>query len=472
MRRLCIITGALLLAGCQGFNSSGHQDSTDHKADTSLYQKSSIHASLQTHHRTPDLGRAYSTVPHSSSRAQRQQIEATQPDLWLDLADQMKLDVPLDHPRVVAQREWYLKHPSYMRSVSERARPFLYLIKEEIEKRNMPMELVLLPVVESTFDPSAYSHGHAAGLWQMLQGTGKNFGLHFDSFYDGRYDVMASTRAALDYLEYLNGFFDGDWVLALAAYNSGEGRVQNAMKANRRQGKPTDYWSLSLPKETQNYVPKLLALAAILKHDSHYGMDIPTLPNRPQLAVVEVTGQVDLNMAADLAGINRTRLKELNPAFKKTSTSPARNAEILVPVANAQGFEIAMADMPEQERNSPSQYQERNAASHYQVRRGDNLGTIAQKHGTTVAALRQANNLSSNTLRVGQSLALSGAATKASAPAAKKASSVYKVKSGDSLSVIASRFSVSVNELLSWNKLSSKHSLRAGQSLIVAANVH
>ncbi|ART83418.1 lytic transglycosylase [Oceanisphaera profunda] len=464
MRRLCIITGALLLAGCQGFNSSGHQDSTDNKADKSLYQTSSIHASLQTHNRTADLGRAYSTVPHSSSnRQQRQQVEveveAKQTDLWLDLAEQMQLDVPLDHPRVVAQRQWYLKHPSYMRSVSERARPFLYLIKEEIEKRNMPMELVLLPVVESTFDPKAYSHGHAAGLWQMLQGTGKNFGLHFDSFYDGRYDVMASTRAALDYLEYLNGFFDGDWVLALAAYNSGEGRVQRAMKANRRQGKPTDYWSLSLPKETQNYVPKLLALAAILKHDSHYGMDIPALPNRPQLAVIEVEGQVDLNMAADLAGMNRGRLKELNPAYKKASTSPSRSAEILVPVAHAEGFEIAMADLPEPERAPKGQYI---------VRRGDSLGVIAQRHGTTVEALRQANNIRGNNIRTGQSLVLSGTYVAAAAPTASKSGSVYKVKRGDSLSAIANRFSVSINELLSWNQLANRHSLRAGQSLIVA----
>ena len=462
MRRLCIITGALLLAGCQGFNSSGHQDSTDKKAAKSLYQTSSIHASLQTHNRTADLGRAYSSVPHSSHR---QQVEAKQPDLWLDLADKMQLDVPLDHPRVIAQRQWYLKHPSYMRSVSERARPFLYLIKEEIEKRNMPMELVLLPVVESTFDPSAYSQGHAAGLWQMLQGTGKNFGLHFDSYYDGRYDVVASTRAALDYLEYLNGFFDGDWILALAAYNSGEGRVQRAMKANQRQGKPTDYWSLSLPKETQNYSPKLLALAAILKHDTQYGMVVPAVPNRPQLAVIEVEGQVDLNMAADLAGMNRGKLKELNPAYKKASTSPARNAKILVPVSHAQGFEIAMADMPEQERSSNS--------GQYIVRSGDSLGAIAKRNGTSVEALRQANNIRGNNIRIGQSLTLSGtyvAATQPSAPTATKASSVYQVKSGDSLSIIASRFSVSINELLRWNKLANKHSLRAGQSLIVAAN--
>ncbi|GHA27238.1 lytic transglycosylase [Oceanisphaera arctica] len=443
----------------------GHQETAGEQANSQLYPKSATYSSLRIQSKTAtDSGRTYSTVSHSSTnrqqqqQQQRQKVEAQQPDLWLDLAANMQLDMPLDHPRVVAQRNWYLKHPAYMRSVSERARPFLYLIKEEIEKRNMPMELVLLPVVESTFDPRAYSHGHAAGLWQMLQGTGKQFGLHYDSWYDGRYDVMASTRAALDYLEYLNGFFDGDWVLALAAYNSGEGRVQRAMKANRRQGKPTDYWSLSLPKETQNYVPKLLALADILKQPGHYGMEVPAVPNRPQLAVVEVEGQVDLNMAADLAGMNRSQLKQLNPAFKRTSTSPARNAEILVPVAHAQGFEIAMADLPEQERKS---YQR------YQVRGGDSLGRIASRNGTSIEAIKQANNMRGSAIRVGQTLML----PRANGPVASSTGDgVYRVQSGDSLSAIASRFSVSITDLLRWNQLADKHSLRAGQSLIVAAN--
>ncbi|OIN07672.1 LysM peptidoglycan-binding domain-containing protein [Oceanisphaera psychrotolerans] len=465
MRRLCILSSALLLAGCQAMSTDsarhpyGHQETAGEQANSQLYPKSATYSSLRIQSKTTNSGRAYSTVSHSSTKRQpRQQAEAQQQNLWLELADSMQLDIPLDHPRVVAQRKWYLKHPAYMRSVSERARPFLYLIKEEIEKRNMPMELVLLPVVESTFDPRAYSHGHAAGLWQMLQGTGKQFGLHYDSWYDGRYDVMASTRAALDYLEYLNGFFDGDWVLALAAYNSGEGRVQRAMKANRRQGKPTDYWSLSLPKETQNYVPKLLALADILMHPDHYGMDVPPVPNRPQLAVVEVEGQVDLNMAADLAGMNRKQLKHLNPAFKRAATSPARNAEILVPVAHAQGFEIAMADLPEQERK---------AYQRYQVQGGDSLGRIARRNGTSIEAIRQANNLRGTTIRVGQTLMLPTAG-RASAPSL--SDGVYQVQAGDSLSTIASRFSVSITDLLRWNQLTDKNSLRAGQSLIVTAN--
>lgn len=459
MSKLCILSSVLLLAGCQGISS----DSTRSSADLQEYTGNTAHfspskqqvptyTSLQIHKHSSHLDKTYRLVRHSSTSRQAEQPA----DLWLDLASQMQLTTSIEHPRVVAQRNAYLKHPAYMRSVSERARPFLYLIKEEIEKRNLPMELVLLPVVESTFDTKAYSHASAAGLWQMLHGTGKHFGLHYDRWYDGRYDVMASTRAALDYLEYLNKFFDGDWLLSFAAYNSGEGTVQRAMRANRAKGKATDYWSLSLPAETQKYIPKILALADILKHDTHYGMDIPAMPNRPQLTVIKVDTQVDLNMAADLAGINREQLKVLNPGFKQASTSPTRPAEILVPVAHAEGFEIAMTDMP-----APS-------TLHYVVRAGDSLGKIAKQHGTDIQALRQANNLSGNTIRIGQTLTLPGALVASTASA--NPTGLYKVRTGDSLSRIANRFRVSVPELLRWNQLANQNSLKAGQRLIVAAN--
>ncbi|WP_107851374.1 LysM peptidoglycan-binding domain-containing protein [Oceanimonas marisflavi] len=461
MIRLCILSGALLLAGCQAV-------STDSARQTQGLQKGAEEQKSQPQNaKARDytvLRAAGRDSRHSSDESPRQrQTEAReqeQQDLWQAIADDMKLDIPANHPRVVAQRKWYLKQPNYMRSVTERARPFLYLIKEEIEKRDMPMELALLPVVESTFNPKAYSHGHAAGLWQMLHGTGKNFGLHYDSWYDGRYDIMASTRAALDYLEYLHKFFDGNWTHALAAYNSGEGRVQRAIRANRRQGKATDYWSLSLPKETQNYVPKLMALADILKRSDHYGMDVPALPNRPQVAAVEVEGQVDLNMAADLAGVSRSQLKALNPAYKHTSTSPLIAAEILVPVRHAETFELAMADLPAEERMN---YQR------YRVKGGDSLGVIARRYGTQVVALKQANNLRGNTIRIGQTLLVPSVTT----PAPSRTSgdqNIYRVQAGDSLSVIASRFSVSIADLLRWNQLSNKHMLRAGQQLIVAAN--
>ncbi|AEY01109.1 membrane-bound lytic murein transglycosylase D [Oceanimonas sp. GK1] len=458
MIRLCILSGALLLAGCQAVSTDsarqthGHQNRTEEQNSRPLYPKSGNYTALKA------AGR---DSRHSSDEGpQAHRGEARQQDLWQAIADDMTLDIPADHPRVVAQRKWYLKQPGYMQAVSERARPFLYLIKEEIEKRDMPMELALLPVVESTFDPKAYSHGHAAGLWQMLQSTGKNFGLHYDSWYDGRYDIMASTRAALDYLEYLHKFFDGNWTHALAAYNSGEGRVQRAIRANRRHGKPTDYWSLSLPKETQNYVPKLMALADILKQPDHYGMDVPALPNRPQVTAVAVEGQVDLNMAADLAGVSRSQLKELNPAFKHTTTSPQIDTQILVPVRHAESFELAMADLPAAERQ---QYQR------YRVKGGDSLGVIARRYGTHITALRQANNLSGNTIRIGQTLLVPASAAPAPAHTSTE-SSTYQVQAGDSLSVIASRFSVSIADLLRWNRLSNQHMLRAGQQLIVAAN--
>ncbi|MDP5290756.1 LysM peptidoglycan-binding domain-containing protein [Oceanimonas sp. CHS3-5] len=458
MIRLCLLSGALLLAGCQAVSTDsarqthGHQNRAEEQTSQPYYSKSSDYASRKA------AGR---DSRHSSDEGPEQRkADARQQDMWQAIADDMTLDIPADHPRVVAQRKWYLKQPGYMRAVTERARPFLYLIKEEIEKRDMPMELVLLPVVESTFDPKAYSHSHAAGIWQMLKGTGKNFGLHYDSWYDGRYDIMASTDAALDYLEYLHKFFDGNWTHALAAYNSGEGRVQRAIRANRRHGKPTDFWSLSLPKETQNYVPKLMALADILKQPGHYGMDVPVLPNRPQVAAVTVEGQVDLNMAADLAGVSRSQLRELNPAFKHTATSPLIDTEILVPVRHAETFELAMADLPAEERMS---YQR------YRVKGGDSLGVIARRHGTHIVALKQANNLRGNTIRIGQTLLVPTSAAPAPARASTQ-QSTYRVRAGDSLSVIASRFSVSIADLLRWNRLSNKHMLRAGQKLIVAAN--
>lgn len=455
MIRLCLLSGALLLAGCQAVSTDSarqtHGHNSTEQTSQRLYPKSKDHASLKA------SGRYSRHSSDDTPSAPESKLE--QQDLWQHLADGMTLEIPADHPRVVAQRNWYLKQTQYMSSVTERARPFLYLIKEEIEKRNMPMELALLPVVESTFNPKAYSHGHAAGLWQMLQSTGKNFGLHYDSWYDGRYDVMASTRAALDYLEYLHKFFDGNWTHALAAYNSGEGRVQRAIRANRRQGKSTDYWSLSLPKETQNYVPKLMALADILKRPGHYGMVVPAIPNRPQVAAVAVEGQVDLHMAADLAGVSRAQIKALNPAYKHTATSPLIAAEILVPVRHAETFELAMADLPAEERMSYARYR---------VKGGDSLGVIARRHGTHISALKQANNLMSNTIRIGQTLLVPSSA--APAPAAVPEQSTYLVKAGDSLSVIASRFSVSIADLLRWNQLSSKHMLRTGQKLIVAAN--
>ena len=170
-------------------------------------------------------------------------------DVWQRIRNNLDFNIP-QNKRVIAQRNWYVKHTSYLDRVAKRAEPFLYYIVQELEKNDMPIELAMLPIVESAFDPFAYSHGRASGMWQFVPGTGKRFGMKQNWWYDGRRDVVASTQGAIKYLKYLHKFFDGDWLLALAAYNSGEGRVQRAVRNNARKNKPTDFWSLSLPKET------------------------------------------------------------------------------------------------------------------------------------------------------------------------------------------------------------------------------
>jgi len=185
------------------------------------------------------------------------------------------------HPRLDKQLAWYSSNQSYIDRVFKRGERYLYHIVNELEAQQMPLELALLPVVESAFDPFAYSHSHAAGLWQFIPGTGKRFGLERNWWYDGRRDPVASTAAAIKYLSYLHRYFDGDWLLALAAYNSGEGNVRRAIARNKRLGKPTDFWSLKLPRETQAYVPQLLAVAAVIRTPEKYNTVLPKIANRP-----------------------------------------------------------------------------------------------------------------------------------------------------------------------------------------------
>ena len=222
------------------------------------------------------------------------------PDLWHRIRSGMHMP-QVDNARIANQRRHFLKKDDYLKRVGERASPFMYLVVEEIERRGMPAELALLPMVESAYDPSAYSHAHASGLWQFIPETGKRYGLRQDYWYDGRRDIVASTNAALDYLQALHQQFDGDWFCALAAYNAGEGRVGRAIKANLAANKPIDYWSLNLPEETRNYVPRLLALAEIVRNNDSYNVELPYIADAPQLAMVDTRGQIDLALAAMVA---------------------------------------------------------------------------------------------------------------------------------------------------------------------------
>lgn len=272
-------------------------------------------------------------------------------DVWQRIRSNLNLTIP-KNSRVASQRDWFVKHPTYLTRVAKRAEPFLFYIVEELEANNMPIEIALLPIVESAFDPFAYSHGRASGMWQFVPGTGKRFGMKQNWWYDGRRDVVASTQGAIEYLKYLNEFFDGDWMLALAAYNSGEGRVRRAVRKNQKKNLPTDFWSLDLPKETRAYVPKLLALADIVKRSDELKIKLHEIENSSVLTQVNIGSQLDLAKAAQLAELSLTELQRLNPGFNRWATDPDGPHYLLLPSHKVAVFEEGLAKLSKKDRKS------------------------------------------------------------------------------------------------------------------------
>ncbi|MEK9133910.1 MAG: transglycosylase SLT domain-containing protein, partial [Pseudomonadota bacterium] len=224
-------------------------------------------------------------------------VTSNDSDIWARLRKGFTMK-PLDSPQVEREIKWFANNPEYMQRMMERARLYLYYIADEVEKRGMPMEIALLPAIESAYKANAYSRARASGLWQFIPSTGRLYGLKANWWYDGRRDVQASTQAALDYLEKLYNDFDGDWHLALAAYNAGEGKIARMMKYNERKGKSTDYQYLKLKRETQHYVPKLMAMVSIVADPAKYGVQLASIPDEPYFARVETGSQIDLGVVA------------------------------------------------------------------------------------------------------------------------------------------------------------------------------
>ena len=392
-------------------------------------------------------------------------------NIWPRIRKQLTFDIP-NQKRLISQRNWFVKHPSYLKRVAKRAEPFLYYIVEELEKNNMPIELALLPVVESAFDPFAYSHGRASGMWQFVPATGKRFGMKQNWWYDGRRDVIASTQGAIEYLKYLNKFFDGDWMLALAAYNSGEGRVRRAVKKNKRLGKPTDFWSLDLPKETRAYVPKLLALADIIKRPSDFNLSLYSIDNKSVLSQVDIKSQLDLAKAATLAGLTLAELQRLNPGFNRWATDPDGPHRLLLPSHTIEKFELGLSKLSKKDRL---------AWQRYKIKNGDNLGVIAKKFNTRVDLIQQVNNIKGNQIRAGKHLLIPVAAKsldsyvfsqdqriakKQSRPKTGK-KKVHIVKSGDNLWDIGRKYKVSGKNIAKWNGFAPRDNLKIGQKLVI-----
>jgi membrane-bound lytic murein transglycosylase D len=468
-----------------------------------------------------------------------------------DLFDRIRAGYALpdtQHYAVDRELEWYRSRPDYLDRIFRRGARYLHHIVTEIEKRGMPLELALLPVVESAFNPVAYSRSHAAGLWQFIPSTGKHYGLTQNWWIDERRDVLRATDAALNYLQYLNRYFNGDWYLAIAAYNGGEGTVSRAVKRNAEAGRATDFFSLDLKAETRDYVPKLLAISRIVANPPAYGLSFAAIPNQPYFDVVDPGKQIHLGEASELAGISRDDMFALNPAFNRMTTPPSGPHRLLLPVERVEPFRLALASGEAAQRVAATTVEPQPEVRH-RVRSGESLTGIARQHGVSIDSLRARNGLRGSVIHPGDILMVphDGAAaaapvaesrpdivaqlperlppagratTPASArshtvkpgdtlwgvarrygvtvpslaaengmtsqsqlvagtrlkipgaggagvPTAESSRMTYKVRRGDTLSQIAERFNVSVQQLKAWNQIRQSSSLKAGQKIVV-----
>ena len=401
-----------------------------------------------------------------------QQLSQTQNrDIWDRLRSGFKLTIPANES-VTQQINLLKQNKSYLKKVQKNAEPYIHFILAEAEKRNLPTELALLPAVESAYRPFAYSHGSAAGLWQFVPSTGRHFKLKQNWWYDGRRDVVASTHAAFDYLESLVKRFDGNWEHALAAYNCGGGCVNKAIRENKAKGDPTDFWSLSLPKETRIYVPKLLAICSAIKSPTETGIELRDIPNKPYFASVDIGSQLDMALAADMAGITTDELYRLNSGMNRWATAPDGPHRLNLPIAKTEEFKQKLSEL------EPNQ---RIHWKRYKIQSGDTVSTIAEKFGTTSALIREANNLDGNNIRAGKHLVIP-TATKSLEHYALTADKrqkgiqnrkrkgnklIHIVKSGDNFWDLAREYNVNHRKLARWNGMAPKDTLKLNQKLVL-----
>ena len=320
------------------------------------------------------------------------QAALSQTNVWDVLRQQFVLNHEVTQPEVQSQLRWLIAHPSYLQKLAQ-SEPYIYHIITEIKKRKMPGEIALIPMIESSYDPFAYSGAGAAGLWQLMPGTGTDLGLKQDWWFDGRRSIRPSTDAALNYLLYLHGFFNGNWILAFAAYDSGEGTMARIIKSSHQTGRTIHFWTLPVPSETKAYIPRLLALAEIIQNPQRYRVQLPDIPLTPYFEEVNIGSQIDLNHAAKLAGISYQDLIKLNPGFNRWATAPYSPFKLLIPTDRVEDFSRNLANLPEEQRVSWTRHH---------VTAGDNLNLIAQKYHTTTNLIKELNQLKSNAVKRGQ----------------------------------------------------------------------
>ena len=380
-------------------------------------------------------------------------IDRTAPidDLWQRVRYGFAMP-DLDNALVRTQTRYYATRPDYLQRIFDRGRLYLYHIVEEIERRGLPSELALLPMVESAFNPMAYSRAHASGLWQFIPGTGKRFELEQNWWYDARRDIVDSTNAALDYLEKLYEMH-GDWQLALASYNWGENAVARAIAKNRAAGKPTDYESLAMPSETRNYLPKLQALKNIIANPEPFGIDIGPIPNQPYFATVTKLRDIDVQLAARLAEMPVEEFIALNPGFSRPVIRASVTPRIVLPADKVDVFHDNLERLGEKSLVSWKTYH---------PKPGETFDSIANKHAMSVAQLKEVNGIAARQKQVPRLLVVpTKDATVRKLPImyappipVSTRRIFHTVQPGETLASIAKKHRVSVEDLKRWNGVS------------------
>jgi membrane-bound lytic murein transglycosylase D len=398
----------------------------------------------------------YLIEPVAVPRIARREPPPERPDLWADIRETFVLDHALEQRRVQQELAWIKRHPSYLPRLEARLQRYLPYIHDQVSARGLPGELTLLPIVESALDPYAFSHGGAAGLWQFIPATAKRFGLPRNWWMDGRRDPVLATGAALNYLEHLHSRLD-DWYLAVAGYNAGEGNVRRAL---RKSNGDTTFWRLDLPRETSAYVPRLLALAAVVADPDRHGITLPPLAPRPAFVTIETGSQFDLMKAAAALDMPVDALYEWNPALNQWATPPDGPHALHVPADLATDAQARILAIPEDERVQWLRIE---------VANGDTLSHIARRHRTDVATLRRVNRIDGSRIRAGQALFIPRSSEQPSAypVARRRQEGDYQVQPGDSLWSIARAHQVPLARLVKANEIGPKEVLRVGQRLVI-----
>ena len=441
-------------------------------------------------------------------------------DLWQRIRRGYQLNLESLPVSVAEQRDWYLSNPKYISAVLNRAKPFIHYVTEQLSNAGLPLEIAILPIVESTYDAFAYSPSHAAGLWQFIPTTARRFGVDRNRWYDGRRDVVASTAAAIAYLSYLHQRFDNDWLLALAAYNSGEGTVGKAVRANIKRGKPTDFWNLKLPKETRNYVPKLLALAVIIQDSDAFNVSLPNIKDEAYFDIIQIEKQISLPKVRDITDTDDWLFSQLNAGYRRSITPPQGTFQLLIPTANSAALSafIATTDpknwipyteyivvngdtlsdiamrfdtqteavknsnnlvsdllsigqllvIPKGNGDATPEKTGRYEIINHRVVPGDTLSALAEQYESSVKEIRSLNALRGEFIQVGQLLDIRSPSQSTKATSLRKLS--YKVRRGDSLYVIAKKFSLSIADITQWNSINREKFLQPGQRLTLYIN--